>query len=408
MNVVALTAQAKPTRFDRRKAAIVEAAIPLLNREGVRGMTLPLVAAQLDLVPRAVSYYFRRKEELAAACLHQSIVRLEGVFTRAGEADDACAALEGLIEEFFEFRRAVAVGEEAEIAWFEEMRTLQDPAVGEAFVNLFRLVRRAVFRAKGSPALDRLEQNARTHQLMSQLFWAVLWLPRYHVEDYPRMGKRLADILIRGLAAEGKGFAPRPLDLESQGREPGAVSRKAFLRAATLLINEHGYLGASVSKISAHLNVSKGAFYYHNDAKNDLVEQCFQETWARIRTVQNAALESGADGLTSLASQSARLVSGQLSGEARLLRTSALAAVPEDMRQKIMADLNRATLHFGSVVCDGVADGSIRPLDTPLAAQMIAGGINAAAELHHWAKDITPEQAVRFYVRPLFTGMLNP
>ena len=45
----------------------------------------------------------------------------------------------------------------------------------------------------------------------------------------------------------------------------------AFLKAATRQINEHGYRGASVDRISASLNVTKGAFYHHNEAKDDLV-----------------------------------------------------------------------------------------------------------------------------------------
>ena len=152
----------------------------------------------------------------------------------------------------------------------------------------------------------------------------------------------------------------------------------------------------------------KGAFYYHNDAKNDLVEQCFEETWAAIRAVQAAAMDRATDGLTSLASQAAHLVEGQVSGEGVLLRTSALAAVPEEMRFRLLAGFDRATFHFASVVSDGISDGSVRAVDVPLAAQMIAGGVNAASELRHWARGITPKQAVEAYVRPLFTGLLEP
>lgn len=401
-----MDALAKASRFDRRKDAIVEAAIPLLNAKGVRGATLPLVAARLGLAPRAVGYYFRRKEELAAACFHLSILRLEAIFDEALGLPGPREALAALVDGFFRFRLAVVRGEEPEIAWFEEMRTIQDPAVGEAFVGMFRKVR-GLFARPGIPGLERIEQNARTHQLLSQLFWAVLWLPRYDNEDYLRMGRRLADILLEGLAAGGHRFEPRPLTVGGEAEEPAAVSRHAFLKAATGLINENGYLGASVSKISARLNVTKGAFYYHNDAKNDLVEQCFEETWAAIRAVQTAAMAQATDGLTSLASQAAHLVEGQVSGEGILLRTSALAAVPEEMRFRLLAGFDRATFHFASVVSDGVADGSVRPVDVPLAAQMIAGGVNAASELHHWAPGLQSRQATSAYLRPLFTGLLN-
>lgn len=60
-------------------------------------------------------------------------------------------------------------------------------------------------------------------------------------------------------------------------------------------MNEHGYLGASVQKISEHLNLTKGAFYHHLENKDDLIAACFQRkaaevhSWAPGVTQQNVA-----------------------------------------------------------------------------------------------------------------------
>jgi hypothetical protein len=43
-----------------------------------------------------------------------------------------------------------------------------------------------------------------------------------------------------------------------------------------------------------------------------------------------------------------------------------------------------------------------------LAAQMITGAINAAAELDHWAPGLTSTTVVDHYVRPLFQGLAAP
>lgn len=394
------------TKYEARKEEILGAAVQVLNHKGVRGMTLALVASQLDLAPRALSYYFRHKEQLAAACFERSINRIDVMLDSAFRAETAADTVTVLCREFFDFRRRAVLGEEEEIAWFEDMRTIHYQPVGEAFTAMFRRIR-GVFARHGAPELSRPEQNARTHQLLSQLFWAVLWLPRYNPEDYSRLAVRQAQILLQGLAAEGHSFVPAPLEVSSVDDDPRTISRNAFLRAATQLINENGYLGASVNKISARLNVSKGSFYHHHDAKNDVVEQCFEQTWALIRAVQAAGQGGATDGLTSIASQAARLIEGQISGEAVLLRTSALAAVPEAMRFRMLAGFDRTTFHFASVVSDGIADGSVRPVDVPVAAQMIAGAINAAAELHHWAPGLTPQLAVQHYLRPLFVGVMS-
>lgn len=389
------------TKFDQRKEAIVRVATGILNHRGVRGMTLPLVAAELDLVPRAVSYYFRRKEDLAAACYRLSIERMDAHISEALKQDTPAGVVRAFVQLFFESQHLVRTGQAEPIAWFEEMRTVNDPDTGEAFTAMFRKVR-SIFGLDQAPAFERREQNARAHLLLSQMFWAVLWLPRYDPEDYPRMAERTADILLNGMAASR---APREIpDIAIAAEE---TSGPDFLRAATELINAEGYRGASVSKIAARLNVTKGSFYHHVETKDDLVEKCFERTWTILRQAQAAADKDTASGLANLMAQAQAMVGGQVSEERPLLRTSALAAVPEEMRPKLLAGFDRITSRYASVVSDGVADGSIRPVDVPLAAQMISGAINAAAELRFWAPGLTAETARSSYVAPLFSGLLS-
>ena len=63
------------------------------------------------------------------------------------------------------------------------------------------------------------------------------------------------------------------------------------MRVATLLVNEQGYHGALIDKISAQLHVTKGSSYHHyhhhqnddNDNKQDLIFTCFERTFAVLR-----------------------------------------------------------------------------------------------------------------------------
>lgn len=390
------------SKFDQRKEAIVLAATEIMNHKGVRGMTLPLVAAELGLVPRAVSYYFRRKEDLAAACYRRSIERMDGHVSQALKQATAADAVRAFVDLFFEAQRRVHMGEIDPIAWFEEMRTVNDPETGEAFTQMFRKVR-GIFTMPGAPSFDRTEQNARAHLLLSQMFWAVLWLPRYNPEDYSRMADRAADILLNGMAAPRTAVQAPSLAVTAE-----ETAGPDFLRAATELINAEGYRGASVSKIVARLNVTKGSFYHHVEAKDELVEKCFERTWLLLRKAQAAADETTRTALVNLVAQAQEMIAGQVTGERPLLRTSALAAVPEDMRPRLLAGFDRITARYASVVSDGLADGSVRPLDVLLAAQMVSGAINAAAELPFWAPNLTAATAKSHYVSPLFGGLLAP
>ena len=108
-------------------------------------------------------------------------------------------------------------------------------------------------------------------------------MAKYDPEDYGRIRERMYDILVGGLAAEGAAWEPTPIPLaDLAAREGPEMSRETFLLAATRLINSRGYRGASVDKISAELNVTKGSFYHHNDAKDDLVVACFDRS-TRLR-----------------------------------------------------------------------------------------------------------------------------
>lgn len=390
------------SKYNLRKDAIVRVATDLLNRKGLDGMTLALVAAELDLAPRAVGYYFRRKEDLAVACYSRSIARMDEHISTALKEETAPEILAAFVRAFFDAQRRVRIGELEPIAWFEDMRTVRDPEAGEAFTNVFRKVR-SLFQAEGAPSLQHRESNARAHLLLSQMFWAVLWLPRYNPEDYNRMAERTADILLHGIARSQDNWPPPKLKTT-----PDTEASHAFLVACTELINEQGYLGASVAKISARLKVTKGAFYHHNETKDELVEQCFERTWNILRQAQASADEATKDGLMNLAAQVQEMVGGQVSGERPLLRTSALAAVPEDMRPRLLAGFDRITARYASVLSDGLEDGSVRPVDIPVAAQVISGAINAAAELRYWAPGLTPKTAADFYVRPVFAGLLSP
>jgi len=61
-----------------------------------------------------------------------------------------------------------------------------------------------------------------------------------------------------------------------------------------------------------------------------------------------------------------------------------------------------------SVVVDGMIDGSIRPLDPHIAAQVTIAAINAGAELQRWVPSATVDNAAELFVRPALQGVLCP
>lgn len=395
-------------RFERKREAILDAATAILNRLGVKGLTLGVAAAAVDLSTTSVTYYFKRKDDLAAACMLRGVEAMQLMVDEALRAEGPEARLHALLTLYFERMRLAAVREAPPLPVLADLRALNQPRrgeVGAAFGRMFRKARQ-IFDDPGLGFLTLGRKTARTHMLLEQLFWSSTWLSKYDPEDYPRLRERMYDILVGGMAGPRSTWAPVPIPMaELAPRDRHEMSRETFLLAATRLINARGYRGASVDKISAELNVTKGSFYHHNDAKDDLVVACFERSFEVMRRVQRLAEALPGDQWTKLSSAAATLAEFQLSDQGPLLRSSALAAVPEPIRARMVKHANRVSDRFASMVSDGIAEGSIRPVDTFIAAQMLNATLNAGAELAFWVPGVTSKAAPAVFVRPLMTGV---
>lgn len=410
-NMVVSVVREKPRgrtrKYQERKDAILASAVSAINVRGIKGMTLADLAASLGLVPTAVTYYFKSKEALAADCFLDAIAAYEKMITTAAEARTARERVGLFLREYFAFCREVAENKATPLTVFNDVRALGNEDVNRAFNDMFRRAR-ALMRATDMPSLDRDAQNVRTHLLLSEIFWIVVWLPNYDAQEFARAEARFEDILSNGLAARGQKLPAQPLlSLDAPSAAHADTTRETFLRAATELINEQGYRGASVDKIAARLAVTKGSFYHHIDAKDDLVLACFERTLEIMQRAQRATDSIASTGLENLASLSRTLVEYQLSSNMPLLRTSALTSVPEQIRLELITRFDRLSHHFAGVISDGIADGSIRPVDANIAAQMLTAMLNAAAELPFWTPGASPQVAADLHVRSLFFGLFS-
>jgi AcrR family transcriptional regulator len=403
-------APASTPRYAQKKEAILAAATAILNRQGVKGMTLADVASEVGLITTSVTYYYRKKDDLAAACFLRGIETFDQMIGHAAQGADWRERLLRFLDAFLDLSRRIRLREAPPMVSFTEMRALKEPQrtqVIEAYNGMFRHFR-GFFDAPEFDFLDRREKNARTHLLLEQAFWTNGWLRRYDVEDYPRLRDRMLDILSGGLANGDRAWSPSPLEaLTPPLPDPHDHARETFLIAATRLINQRGYRGASVEDISAQLNVTKGSFYHHNEGKDDLVADCFKRSFAVVRRAQLASRDLPGGQWQRLASVTAALVEYQLSDEGPLLRASAMGALPPPLRQQMAERYNRISDRFASMVSDGIAEGSIRPVDPMIAANMLNALINAAASLGSWVPGVTREEAAAVFARPLLQGVFS-
>ena len=409
--MVQRSAAAKSTdRFERKREAILDAATQILNRKGIKGLTLGDTAAAVDLSTTSVTYYFKRKDDLAAACITRGIETLHDIAELATRSGTPAERLHNFLTRYLDVLARTVDGAASPLPIISELRALTSPRreeVASAYGRLFRKARQ-IFDHPDLIWMSRGRRTARTRMLLEQVFWGGAWLSKYDPEDYPRIRDRMVDIFLHGVATARDEWAPAPIAMEQLAARDGPeLARETFLLAATRLINRRGYRGASVDKISAELNVTKGSFYHHNEAKDDLVVACFERSFEVMTRAQRMAMELPGSQWDKLSACAAALAEFQLSDHGPLLRTNALTALPEQMRKVMVEHSNRVSDRFASMISDGIAEGSLRPVDPFIAAQMLNATLNACAELGYLVPDVRPKAAASVFVRPLLMGIFE-
>ena len=399
------------TRFQEKREAILGAAALLFNERGVKGATLSDIAASVGLVTNSVTYYYRKKEDLAKACFLRAIAAIDAIALSATKESTTQARLAHFFRDYALLLSGMALGEQPPLVYFNDLRALPSPQLDDVFSaynDLFRRLR-SLLTGTEPTALSRDELNSRAHIILSVVNWMRAWFFRYEADEYTRIAERVVDLLMNGINAGQSTWNATQCETHWKLDTGNGDTADSFLRAATLLVNEQGYRGASVDKISAKLNVTKGSFYHHNDNKEDLISECFERTFSVVRQALTLAESATGSGWDRACAAARALVRYQLSENGPLLRSSATSALPDQAhRDRVIHTLAQLTERMASVVVDGMMDGSIRPLDPSVAAQLSVGLVNAAAELTRWVPNATPDNASALYVRPIFHGILCP
>ena len=401
---------AETKRFGEKRDAIIHAASVLIGQVGVQATTLSEVARAIGLNATSVTYYFPRKEALVVAVYEATIAKMDEMASTALAKPTPEERLREYIAQHVALRDRIRRGERGLITSLSEIRTLadehQDYLMGR-YLGVVDTVRH--FFGEPEAGKTRALYSARAHILLEAMMWWPVWSLRYSVLDFPRVEERMFDILAHGLPTEKGSWQPDELSdrVWRTTADAEASQNEDFLRAATIMINQLGYRGASVNRIAEALNVTKGSFYHHHEAKDDLVLACFQKSYDRLSATQMAGQRLTGDCWKRLSSVLHELLDVQFFDEMPLLRTTALQALENDHRTDVVMRSNRLARRFAGMLIDGVADGSIRPIDPLVASQIIMSTLNGAYEARRWADRFdNGEEAIRTYVSALSEGLL--
>jgi AcrR family transcriptional regulator len=281
-------------RFQEKKQLVLDAASALINEKGTAGMTLAAVAEAVGLNTASVTYYFKRRDDLAVACYHRALERIEEMVGEAAQAPDARARVRRYLELNVDLLKQVRAGQARPITVLSDIRTMDDP-VRVTLSDRYRVIMRRVrgFFGPDGDAQNKAQLVARVHVLLENVYWLPAWIGDYSSHDFSRIIDRMMQMFEQGFVSDPAAVAVTPLDIGVE--DEGGLAQQKFLQAATRLINERGYRGASVERIASELNVTKGSFYHHLQAKDDLVLACFRRSFETVTHAQRQADGAGRD-----------------------------------------------------------------------------------------------------------------
>jgi AcrR family transcriptional regulator len=409
----------RTAQHDAKRLAILSQAARLFNYKGSRATTLRDIAESLGLTKTSLYYYVKTKEELIFQCymsaLEFHLGKLDDIEQQHSAPLDRLSAF---LLQHFDNWLAAQEGRGPHIAALLEIASLKGDhrqQVETQYIALFKRILGYFRQGIADRSLRKLEPVATTRAVIGSIDWAFSWLHKIPAGQVDATARQALDIITHGLYAKKDEYIPAAInhsdgdgqllqgfDREQQNRK----KQEAFYKTGTWFFNKQGFNGTSLDEIAEHLNVSKGAFYYHIKNKEDLLFNCYSRSLDISEKIYQQAARSEGTGLEKVERTCRRIFYFQNSSEGPLIRYSSITALPMERRLEILKRTDAANECFGDFMREGMADGSVRPIDTFVAQQLIAGAVNASMDLSLWRKVDDIDCAAIDYFDIFFNGLL--
>lgn len=407
----------------RKFEAIKSAAARRFNTQGYTHTRLEDVAADLGLTKTSISYYFSSKEDLADAVFRAAAEFLHDAVSSASSAPGSAAErIMRLFDVYTEQLGEAERGERVHLAALNDIEALPESVRAHISERASACVAQvnalvSAWIAEADAPLGRSEPAS--YLLLELLDW--LGQRQGDAERLEAARAAICHLLRQGLCTYAETLGnPRPLDLEPDG--PPAIfdrdarnrlKREAFLKAGSRLFNQKGFGGTSLAEVASALGVTRGAFYYHIQDKEQFLDQCIDRSLQIVELALDAADVAELGPLDWLHSVLTDLIYRQAAGVEPLIRPSMAAVLAPPRQRRYRTRLQTIARRLGDALSDGVADGSIRALEASALEEILSsilfvnGGYTVAAanSQSSWGVSQDPRTATEDYLYLVFHGL---
>ena len=406
-------------QHDAKRIAILSEAARLFNGKGSRATTLQDVARGLGLTKTSLYYYVRTKEELIFQCYEVTLQRQHAVMDALDNSPlSPLERAAGFFRSQFQAWLDAQSGRSAHIAALLEIASLKSDhraAIEAEYVRMFKRLRNYLREAVAGGEARPIETTSTTRTLIGATDWVFYWLHQLDGARALTAADASWDILLHGLYAGDDCYVAAPLsiaassDRPSQGfdrKEQHRQKQEAFYKTGTWFFNKKGFNGASLDEIAEHLNVSKGAFYYHIRNKEDLLYACYERSIGITGRIHAHAMKSSSSGIQRLDENARRVFHAQNSDSGPLIRYNTITALPTPRRKTILDATEEANRRVDEFIAEGKRDGSVRDVDPFLARSLMTGAINASMDINLWRAVDDIDRAAIDYFDVFYNGLL--
>ena len=163
-------------------------------------------------------------------------------------------------------------------------------------------------------------------------------------------------------------------------RRRSEARRLEILRAAAATFRERGFASAGMREIAEQADLSPGNLYHYFQGKHEILFFCQDRALDRMQQALEEAGRAGgspADRLSRVLEAHVVCILDDLAGGAAHLEVHAL---PEELRDRIVAKRDRYERALRGLVAQGIEEGEFSPGDPDLLARAMLGAVNWSAQ----------------------------
>ena len=199
--------------------------------------------------------------------------------------------------------------------------------------------------------------------------------------------------------------APSPFRTRAEKMQDRADKREAVLRAAVRMFNAHGFHATSLDDVAESLGISKPTIYHYLGNKEQVLIECVTRGLEPLRSAAEQARAQAGSGLERLRRFLIDYARTNMDDFGRCMVRTGDELLSPASAASIRARKREIDATLRALIAEGIADGSIAPVDVKMSAFALAGALNWPARWHDPAGPDSPETIATGLVDMLIGGL---